>query len=230
MKNKFYVTTPIYYINDEPHIGHAYTTILADVLAEFHRILGEDVFFLTGTDEHGQKLQNAAVKNKREPLDYCDEMVLRFKKTWQKLHINNDDFIRTTEERHVKVVSDILQQIYDRGEIYSAEYEGWYCVHEERFWTEKDLVAGNCPDCNRPVSKITEMNYFFKMSKYQDWLIEYIKKNPEFIQPDFRRNDVLGFLKGLSATSAYRVPKRGFPGESSCLSTDSMSVTYGSTL
>ena len=195
MKNKFYVTTPIYYVNDEPHIGHAYTTILADVLAEFHRIFGKDVFFLTGTDEHGQKLQNAAVKNKREPLDYCDEMVQRFKKTWRKLHIKNDDFIRTTEERHIKVVSEILQRIYDKGEIYSAEYEGWYCVHEERFWTEKDLVAGNCPDCNRPVTKITEKNYFFKMSKYQNWLIEYIEKNPEFVQPDFRRNEVLGFLK-----------------------------------
>ena len=122
-------------------------------------------------------------------------MVQRFKKTWRKLHIKNDDFIRTTEERHIKVVSEILQRIYDKGEIYSAEYEGWYCVHEERFWTEKDLVAGNCPDCNRPVTKITEKNYFFKMSKYQNWLIEYIEKNPEFVQPDFRRNEVLGFLK-----------------------------------
>ncbi|UCC79940.1 MAG: methionine--tRNA ligase [Candidatus Zixiibacteriota bacterium] len=195
MENRFYVTTPIYYVNDEPHIGHAYTTILADVLAQLHRVFGDEVFFLTGTDEHGQKLQNAAVKNKREPLDYCDEMVMRFKKTWRKLHIKNDDFIRTTEERHIKVVSEILQRIYDRGEIYSAEYEGWYCVHEERFWTEKDLVEGNCPDCNRPVTKITEMNYFFKMSKYQNWLVDYIEKNPDFIQPAFRRNEVLGFLK-----------------------------------
>jgi len=195
MTDRFYVTTPIYYVNDEPHIGHAYTTILADVLAGYHRIFGSDVFFLTGTDEHGQKLQNAAVKNKREPLDYCDEMVMRFKKTWQKLHIQNDDFIRTTEQRHVIVVSEILQGIFDRGEIYSAEYEGWYCIHEERFWTEKDLVEGNCPDCGRPVSKITEKNYFFKMSKYQKWLIDYIENHPEFIQPDFRRNEVLGFLK-----------------------------------
>lgn len=195
MENRFYVTTPIYYVNDEPHIGHAYTTILADVLAHLHRLFGDEVFFLTGTDEHGQKLQNAAAKNKREPLDYCDEIVMRFKKTWQKLHIKNDDFIRTTEKRHIKVVSEILQRIYDKGEIYSAEYEGWYCVHEERFWTEKDLVDGNCPDCNRPVTKITEMNYFFRMSKYQDWLIDYIEKNPDFIQPDFRRNEVLGFLK-----------------------------------
>jgi methionyl-tRNA synthetase len=195
MTDRFYVTTPIYYVNDEPHIGHAYTTILADVLAGYHRIFGNDVFFLTGTDEHGQKLQNAAVKNKREPLEYCDEMVMRFKKTWRKLHIQNDDFIRTTEQRHIEVVSEILQRIYDQGEIYSAEYEGWYCIHEERFWTEKDLVEGNCPDCGRPVSKITEKNYFFKMSKYQKWLIEYIENHPEFIQPDFRRNEVLGFLK-----------------------------------
>jgi methionyl-tRNA synthetase len=195
MKNKFYVTTPIYYVNDEPHIGHAYTTILADVLARFHRVFDDDVFFLTGTDEHGQKLQNAAEKNNREPLDYCDEMVLRFKKAWENLQIGNDDFIRTTEDRHVKVVSEILQRIYDKGEIYSAEYEGWYCVHEERFWTEKDLIDGNCPDCNRPVSRITEKNYFFRMSQYQDWLVDYIESNPEFIQPDFRRNEVLGFLK-----------------------------------
>jgi methionyl-tRNA synthetase len=195
MKNKFYVTTPIYYVNDEPHIGHAYTTILADVLAGFHRIFKDEVFFLTGTDEHGQKLQDAAAKNNREPLDYCDEMVMRFQKIWKKLQIRNDDFIRTTEERHKKVVSEILQQIYDKGEIYASDYEGWYCVHEERFWTEKDLVEGNCPDCNRPVSKITEKNYFFKMSKYQKWLIEHIEKNPGFIKPDFRRNEVLGFLK-----------------------------------
>ncbi len=195
MNNNFYVTTPIYYVNDEPHIGHAYTTILADVLAGYHRIFGDNVYFLTGTDEHGQKLQNAAAQNGREPLDYCDEMVLRFQSIWKKLEIKNDDFIRTTEERHKKVVKTILQTIYDKGEIYSDDYEGWYCVHEERFWTEKDLMKGNCPDCGRPVSKIIEKNYFFKMSQYQDWLIEYIKNNPEFIQPDFRRNEVLGFLK-----------------------------------
>jgi methionyl-tRNA synthetase len=195
VQNKFYVTTPIYYVNDEPHIGHAYTTILADVLAGFHRIFGDQVYFLTGTDEHGQKLQNAAIKNKREPLDYCDEMVMRFKDTWKKLEIRNDDFIRTTEARHKKIVSQILQRIYDKGEIYSADYQGWYCVHEERFWTEKDLVDGNCPDCRRPVSKITEKNYFFKMSLYHQWLVDYINRHPEFIQPEFRRNEVLGFLK-----------------------------------
>ena len=195
MDNKFYITTPIYYVNDEPHIGHAYTTILADVLAGYHRILGKDVYFLTGTDEHGQKLQDAAKKNNREPLEYCNEIVMRFKNVWDKLNIQNDDFIRTTEQRHIDIVKQILQKIYDDGKIYADNYEGWYCVHEERFWTEKDLVDGNCPDCDRPVSKITEKNYFFKMSEYQDWLIDYINNNPEFIQPDFRKNEVLGFLK-----------------------------------
>lgn len=195
MSDKFYVTTPIYYVNDEPHIGHAYTTVLADVLAGFHRIFGDEVYFLTGTDEHGQKLQNAAARNNRDPLEYCDEIVMRFKNTWKKLEIRNDDFIRTTEKRHIDIVSKILQRIYDKGEIYSADYEGWYCVHDERFWTEKDLVDGNCPDCNRPVSKITEKNYFFKMSSYQKWLVDYINSHPDFLQPDFRRNEVLGFLK-----------------------------------
>lgn len=195
MMKRFYVTTPIYYVNDEPHIGHAYTTVLADVLAGYNRIFGKEVFFLTGTDEHGQKLQGAAAERGREPLGYCDEMVIRFKKVWEKLGIRYDDFIRTTEDRHKSVVQKILQQIYEKGEIYSDDYEGWYCVHEERFWTEKDLVDGNCPDCNRPVSRITEKNYFFRMSKYQSWLIEYINTHPDFIRPDFRRNEVLGFLK-----------------------------------
>lgn len=193
--NKFYVTTPIYYVNDEPHIGHAYTTILADVLAGYNRIFGREVFFLTGTDEHGQKLQDAAKKSNRQPQEYCDEMVVRFKNVWEKLGIRNDAFIRTTDARHKTIVQKILQQIYDKGEIYADDYEGWYCVHEERFWTEKDLVNGNCPDCHRPVSRIAEKNYFFKMSAYQPWLIEYIKSHPEFILPDFRRNEVLGFLK-----------------------------------
>jgi len=193
--SKFYITTPIYYVNDEPHIGHAYTTILADVLAGYHRLFGDDTYFLTGTDEHGQKLQEAAKKNNLSTQEFCDQMVVRFQNVWKKLNIKNDDFIRTTEQRHKVVVGKILQAIYDKGEVYDAEYEGWYCVYEERFWTEKDLIDGTCPDCRRPVSKLTEKNYFFKMSKYQDWLIKYIQDNPEFIQPDFRRNEVLGFLR-----------------------------------
>lgn len=193
--DNYYVTTPIYYVNGEPHIGSAYTTILADVLSRYHHLFGEKTYFLTGTDEHGQKVEAAAKKDNLDPLAYCDRMVAKFKKAWVNLEISNDDFIRTTDPKHKAVVQKILQEIYDKGEIYSDEYEGWYCVHEERFWTEKDLVGGNCPDCNRPVSKIAEKNYFFRMSKYQDWLIGYIKDNPGFIQPDFRRNEVMGFLR-----------------------------------
>ncbi len=192
---KYYVTTPIYYVNDKPHIGHSYTTILADVLANFHRLLGTPTFFLTGTDEHGQKVQQAADKNGMTPQEQCDQTVVRFQELWKRLGIKNDDFIRTTEERHKKVVKKVLQDLLDRDEIYKAEYEGWYCVGCERFFTEKDLVDGNCPDCGRPVDKIIESNYFFRMSKYQDWLIEYIESNPGFIQPSFRANETLGFLK-----------------------------------
>ncbi|MGA1195282.1 MAG: methionine--tRNA ligase [Candidatus Latescibacterota bacterium] len=191
----FYITTPIYYVNDEPHIGHAYTTIMADVLARYHRLAGDDVLFLTGTDEHGQKVDEAAAKRDMPPQQHADEMVVRFKDLWKILNISNDDFIRTTEDRHKKVVTEILQRIYDAGEIYAADYEGWYCIPDERFWTEKDLVDGNCPDCGRPVVKITEKNYFFRMSKYQDWLIEHIQTHPDFIRPEKRRNEILGFLR-----------------------------------
>ena len=191
----FYITTPIYYVNDEPHIGHAYTTIMADVLARYHRLAGDDVLFLTGTDEHGQKVDEAAAKRDLPTQQHVDEMVVRFQDLWKVLNISHDDFIRTTEDRHKKVVTEILQRIYDAGEIYAADYEGWYCIPDERFWTEKDLVDGNCPDCGRPVVNITEKNYFFKMSKYQDWLIEHIEKNPNFIRPEKRRNEILGFLR-----------------------------------
>lgn len=193
----FYVTTPIYYVNDKPHIGHAYTTILADVLARYNRLLGRPTFFLTGTDEHGQKVQQAAVKNGVGPQQHCDDTVVRFQELWEKLEITHDDFIRTTEPRHKQVVQTILQDLYDRDEIYRADYDGWYCVTCERFFTEKDLVDGKCPEpgCNRPVERIHESNYFFRMSKYQDWLIQYITDNPRFIQPDFRRNETLGFLR-----------------------------------
>ncbi|MFT5366953.1 MAG: methionyl-tRNA synthetase [Candidatus Latescibacterota bacterium] len=191
----FYITTPIYYVNDEPHIGHAYTTIMADVLARYHRLAGDDVLFLTGTDEHGQKVDEAAKKRNLDPQTHADEMVLRFQDLWKILNISNDDFIRTTEDRHKKVVTEILQRLYDAGEMYADNYEGWYCIPDERFWTEKDLVDGNCPDCGRPVTKITEKNYFFRMSKYQDWLIEHIEKNPNFIRPEKRKNEILGFLR-----------------------------------
>lgn len=191
----FYITTPIYYVNDEPHIGHAYTTIMADVLARFHRLAGDEVLFVTGTDEHGQKVDEAAKKRASSPQAHADEMVVRFRDLWQVLNISNDDFIRTTEDRHKRVVSDILQRIYDAGEIYAADYEGWYCIPDERFWTERDLIAGNCPDCGRPTVKISEKNYFFRMSAYQNWLIEHIETHPEFIRPEKRRNEILGFLR-----------------------------------
>lgn len=195
MDKNYYVTTPIYYVNDPPHIGHAYTTILADVLANYHRLLGAPTYFLTGTDEHGQKVQQAADKNGITPQEQCDQTVIRFQELWKRLEITHDDFIRTTETRHKKIVQEVLQDLYDRDEIYRAEYEGWYCVGCERFFTEKDLVDGCCPECTRKVDAIVESNYFFRMSNYQAWLIEYIETHPEFIQPDFRANETLGFLK-----------------------------------
>ncbi len=195
MKKNYYVTTPIYYVNDQPHIGHAYTTLLADVLANYHRLLDTPTFFLTGTDEHGQKVQQAADKNGITAQEQCDQTVVRFQELWDRLEITNDDFIRTTEPRHKKIVQEVLQDLYDRDEIYRAEYEGWYCVGCERFFTEKDLVDGNCPDCGKKVEAIQEANYFFRMSKYQDWLINHIETHPEFIQPAFRANETLGFLK-----------------------------------
>ncbi len=192
----FYVTTPIYYVNDKPHIGHAYTTVLADVLARYHRAAGDDVWFLTGTDEHGQKVEKAAAKNGMTPIEQCDSTVVRFQELWKRLGITNDDFIRTTEERHKKIVRAILQDLFDRDLIYKAEYKGYYCVACERFFTEKDLVDGKlCPDCQREVDTIVESNYFFRMSKYQDWLIQYITEHPDFIQPAFRANETLGFLR-----------------------------------
>ncbi len=199
--NKFYITTPIYYANGEPHIGHAYTTVLADVLADYHRIFGHPTYFLTGTDEHGQKVQETAARNNITAQEQCDIYSKKFRDAWSELNIRNDDFIRTTEDRHKKVVRSILQKVYEaktedgRPLIYTSNYEGWYCKYEERYWTEKDLIDGNCPDCNRPVENLSEKNYFFRMSYYQKWLVDYINEHPEFIQPDFRRNEVLGFLK-----------------------------------
>ncbi|MBU0677243.1 MAG: methionine--tRNA ligase [Verrucomicrobia bacterium] len=192
---KFYVTTPIYYVNDKPHIGHAYTTILADVLARYHRLLGHPTFFLTGTDEHGLKVQQAAEKAGITPQEQADNTVVRFRDLWEKLEITNDHFIRTTDDYHKKVVQDILQDLFDRDEIYKAEYDGWYDVTSETFVTEKDLPEGQKPEDLPNVTRIKETNYFFRMSKYQDWLIQHINDNPEFIQPDFRRNETLGFLR-----------------------------------
>ena len=187
---KFYITTPLYYVNDEPLIGHSYTTILADVISRIHRMNNEDVYFLTGTDEHGQKVQEAAEKRKVTPKVHVDEYVIRFKNTWDKLKIKYDDFIRTTESRHTDRVKDILIYLKDKGDIYMDEYEGLYSVSEERFITEKEAEEGNF----RGIKKLKEKNYFFKMSKYQNRLIKHINSNPNFIKPKSRRNEILGFL------------------------------------
>jgi len=194
-RSKFYVTTPIYYVNDKPHIGHAYTTLLADVLARYHRLLGIPTHFLTGTDEHGQKVQQAAERAGITPQQHADRTVVRFQELWKKLEITNDDFIRTTEERHRTIVREVFRILYEKGEIYRSEYDGWYCVPCERFFMAKDLDNGACPDCKRPVDRIREANYFLRMSNYQKWLIQYIEEHPGFIQPDFRRNETLGFLR-----------------------------------
>lgn len=192
--NTFYITTPIYYVNDVPHIGHAYTTIAADVLARYWRLRGREVFFLTGLDEHGQKVQQAAAKAGIDPQTHCDRLAPQFQQLWKRLDISNDAFIRTTDPRHKKVVQRYLQQLYDKQLIYKADYTGWYCTFDERFWTERDVVDGLCPDCKRPVEQLSEHNYFFKMGQYQDRLIEHIKKHESFIRPESRRNEVLGFL------------------------------------
>ncbi|MDB5047686.1 MAG: metS [Fibrobacteres bacterium] len=191
----FYITTPIYYVNDAPHIGHSYTTILSDVLTRFHKLAGEQTFFLTGTDEHGQKVQQAADKAGVSPQEHCDAYSKRFKDAWGELNIGFDKFIRTTDPEHIAYVQDIFRRLWDKGRIYEKEYEGWYSVGEERFFTEKELVDGKDPISGRPVEKIREKNYFFKMSEYQEWLIRYIEDHPDFILPDFRRNEVLGFLR-----------------------------------
>lgn len=194
-EKRFYITTPIYYVNDVPHIGHAYTTIAADILARYNRLQGKDVFFLTGTDEHGQKVEKAAEEKGRTPKEHADLLVDNFKTLWTRLNISNDAFIRTTDEEHIKTVQEIIQLLRDNGEIEKRQYSGWYCTPDERFWTEKEIVEGNCPDCGRPVEEIREENYFFLMSKYQDRLIKHIEDNPCFILPQTRKNEVLGFLK-----------------------------------
>lgn len=190
----FYITTPLYYVNDKPHLGTAYCTTMADILCRYHRLFGDQTRFLTGTDEHGQKCQQAAEKRGLTPQQHCDEMVENFKRTWDELGIDYDIFFRTTDGFHVQAVQKCLQQLWDKGDIYADEYEGWYSVSEEIFYTEKDLVDGKSPT-GREVVQIKEKNYFFKMSKYQQALIDHIQANPDFILPDFRKNEVLGFLR-----------------------------------
>jgi len=189
--SKFFVTTPIYYVNDAPHIGHAYTTILADVLSRYHRTVGDEVFFLTGLDEHGQKVKQAAEKRGLSPQAHCDDLAPRFINLWKTLDIRYDDFIRTTQERHKKIVQMVLKEVHANGDIYTDEYEGWYSVAEERFITDVEYESGQFRD----VKKLKEKNYFFKMSKYQQRLIDYIEDNPHFLRPEHRRNEMLGFLR-----------------------------------
>jgi methionyl-tRNA synthetase len=194
MANRFYITTPIYYVNDVPHLGHSYTTVVADVMARYHRLFGDEVKFLTGVDEHGQKVQQATQKNGMEPQAYCDQMAERFRAIWKELNISNDIFFRTTDAFHVKAVQACLQQLWDKGEIYSQDYEGLYSVSEEIFYMEKDLVNGKTPQGN-DVVPLKEKSYFFKMSAYQQRLIDHIEKHPDFILPENRRNEILGFLR-----------------------------------
>lgn len=195
MKQYFYVTTPIYYVNARPHLGHVYTTVIADVLARFHKLLGEEVFFLTGTDEHGDKIMETAKGLGTTPRALADENSQRFRDLWPLIQVENDRFIRTTEPDHVQTVQRILQDVHDRGDIYFGEYGGHYCTGCERFMTETEMEDGTCPIHRKPLSYVQEQNYFFRMEKYRPWLIEHIKENPDFIRPERYRNEVLGMLR-----------------------------------
>ncbi len=191
-----YLTTPIYYATDDPHLGHAYTTVLTDALARYYRQTGAEVLFLTGTDEHGQKMRETAAKQGMTPIELADQMAESFDAAWKDLNISFDRFIRTTEPEHVGVVTTFLERLWAKGQIYDDLYTGWYCVHEERYWTEKEVGAEHlCPDCKRPVDFVEEKNYFFRMSDYQERLIRHIEEHPDWIVPATRRNEILGFLK-----------------------------------
>ena len=206
-KNTFYLTTPIYYPSGNLHIGHAYTTVAGDAMARYKRMRGFDVMYLTGTDEHGQKIQEKAEEKGVTPKQYVDEMVAGIKDLWSKLDISYDDFIRTTDERHTVVVAKIFEQLLAQGDIYLGEYEGWYCTPCESYFTELQLTEeGNCPDCGRPVQKVKEESYFFKVSKYADRLLQYYEENPGFIQPESRKNEMINnFIKpGLEDLAVSR--------------------------
>ena len=213
-KPTFYITTPIYYPSDKLHIGHTYCTVAADTMARFKRLTGFDVMFLTGSDEHGQKIEKIAAQNGMEPKEYVDKIVAGIQELWKLMNISNDDFIRTTDQRHVAVVQKIFKRLYDQGDIYKSEYEGWYCTPCESFWLERQLVDGKCPDCGRPVEKTKEESYFFRLSKYADRLIQYIEEHPEFIQPVSRKNEMLQnfLLPGLEDLCVSRTSfKWGIP-------------------
>ena len=198
--SKFYVTTPIYYVNAAPHIGHAYTTVVADCLARYWRDRGRRVYFLTGTDEHGQKIKKAAEEKGLAPLEFTNQVVPKFKSLWEKLNVSNDDFIRTTEPRHREAVCKVLNILNESGDLYEGKYGGWYCVPCETFWADDQLMGGKCQDCQRAVEYIEEKNYFFRLSKYQGWLLQYLKEHPEFIFPETRFNEVKSFLENNRLT------------------------------
>jgi methionyl-tRNA synthetase len=212
----FYVTTPIYYVNAEPHLGHAYTTVVADALARFHRLMGEDTRFQTGTDEHGDKVMEAAAKVGLPVKDFVDRISNTFRRTWDELEISYDVFVRTTQPSHVRVVQDILSKLHDRGDIYFGEYGGLYCYGCERFYLERELVDGKCPDHQTPPTFIKEENYFFRMSRYQEWLLGHIEDYPDWIRPERYKNEVLGFLRE--------------PLEDLCISRPRQRLTWGITL
>jgi methionyl-tRNA synthetase len=212
----FYVTTPIYYVNAEPHLGHAYTTVVADALARFHRLMGEETRFQTGTDEHGDKVMEAAAKVGLPVKDFVDRISNTFRRTWDELGISYDNFVRTTQPSHIRVVQDILSKLHDQGDIYFGEYGGLYCYGCERFYLERELVDGKCPDHQTPPTFIKEENYFFRMSRYQDWLLGYIEDYPDWIRPERYKNEVLGFLRE--------------PLEDLCISRPRQRLTWGITL
>ena len=216
MTNNFYVTTPIYYVNAEPHIGHAYTTIVADVLNRFYMLEGLECYFLTGTDEHGDKIVAAAKNAGKSPQEYVDNMSRLFRDLWPKLNINNTNFVRTTDPQHMDTVKSILTLVEEKGDIYFSEYEGNYCFGCERFFTDRELVDGKCPDHMVEPTVIKEANYFFRMSQYQDWLIDHIRKHPDFIRPERYRNEVMSFLSD--------------PLEDLCISRPKSRLTWGITL
>ncbi|TMV51429.1 methionine--tRNA ligase [Paenibacillus mesophilus] len=204
-RKTYYLTTPIYYPSDKLHIGHAYTTVAGDAMARYKRLRGYDVIYLTGTDEHGQKIERKAAEKGVSPQQFVDGIVAGIKSLWSRLEISYDDFIRTTEDRHKTVVQQIFQQLLDQGDIYLGEYEGWYCTPCESYVLERQLVDGNCPDCGRPVEKVKEQNYFLRLSKYADRLLQHYEEHPDFIQPDTRRNEMISFIKqGLDDLAVSR--------------------------
>ena len=213
-QDTYYITTPIYYVNDVPHIGTAYCTIAADVEARYQRMTGRRVLFLTGTDENAGKVSRAAEEQGRGCQEWCDELAQRFMDVWHDCHVSYDDFIRTTQERHKRVVARFVERLYESGDIYLGTYSGWYCPFDETFFPETELVEGKCPnaECRREVQWVEEPAYFFRLSAYADRLLEHIDANPEFLQPEFRRNEVISFIKsGLQDTCITRKLEWGIP-------------------